>query len=345
MPNPFSDITKDDVRDATRLAIQSAVSAAALFVAMKSLDMGERFVGVLTAVFVVQTTVGTAMTTAWNRTASSVCGCVIGIVALAVLPDGYGTAGALAGSMLLMNGIGGLWPEWRYGVVAAVALALGSDENVVQTAIDRTLAIGLGVVVGFVVTITIWPEKASTRARRNTDRAVRALGEYVAGVMMSARGEERTGRKRTREARDRYESRMNTARDSVAHVRIADDEALQTRIDAARRLYHAIAIVDRVSAEAGDLTTDDDTLADRIETVRERLTTLIQTIAGDEEASADDPRTQLEAVRAIIDECGAASRDSATEDRDTPAEGTLRPALIFGLCEIEESLERLVDAG
>ena len=57
-----------------------------------------------------------------------------------LLPTGYGTAAAIALS-ILVNAVAALRPAWRYGVVAALALALGSESNMLQTAMDRSLSI------------------------------------------------------------------------------------------------------------------------------------------------------------------------------------------------------------
>lgn len=131
---------------------------------MKFIGMPEKFVGVLFGALVINQGIGSTLSCAWKRVAATVMGAAIGCLCLWALPGGYGTAVALGITLFVMSAIAGLFPQWQYGVVAAVALALGSDSDLVKTSMDRTLAIGLGVVVGSISSLIIWPQKSPTRA-------------------------------------------------------------------------------------------------------------------------------------------------------------------------------------
>ncbi|MDF1658793.1 MAG: FUSC family protein [Verrucomicrobiales bacterium] len=183
-------------KKAVRLGIQSSVAAAVLFVVMQYFELPEKFVGVLSAVLVVAPGIGGTLSKAKDRFLSTVVGCIVGSVCLLALPGGYGTAVGLAVSMLLMNLLVGFFPDWRYGIVAAVALALGSDGDVWQTAFDRCFAIGLGVVIGTSASLVVWPEKSSTRADHSLQAAIKALIDYFNLTLDSAvenEGGERRG--------------------------------------------------------------------------------------------------------------------------------------------------------
>lgn len=54
-----------------------------------------------------------------------------------------------------MNTIAGFYSEWPYGLVAAVALALDSGGNIIETALDRLLATTLSVVIGTAISTII----------------------------------------------------------------------------------------------------------------------------------------------------------------------------------------------
>ena len=147
---PF-ETSQREMKDAARLAMQSAVAAAATYLAMQVIGMPEKFVGILSAVLVIQPSVGNTMGEAWDRVAATLIGSAIGAACLLLLSGAYATAGALALSMLVINAVAGFRPEWRYGAVAAVALSLGAESDLWQTTQDRALAIGLGALIGIVV--------------------------------------------------------------------------------------------------------------------------------------------------------------------------------------------------
>ncbi|MGJ8634164.1 MAG: hypothetical protein ACSHX7_09615, partial [Luteolibacter sp.] len=62
--------SKRQLRDASRLAIQAAIASAVLFIVMKTLNMPEKFVGVLSTVLVLSPGVGGTLASAWKRFAA-----------------------------------------------------------------------------------------------------------------------------------------------------------------------------------------------------------------------------------------------------------------------------------
>ena len=65
--------------------------------------MPEKFVGVLSAVLVIEKSVGQSLGSSFDRFAAPIVGCVIGILCLIVAPSGYGTVLGLAVSLFVMN--------------------------------------------------------------------------------------------------------------------------------------------------------------------------------------------------------------------------------------------------
>ncbi|MEM8756940.1 MAG: FUSC family protein, partial [Planctomycetota bacterium] len=163
------------VKDAARLSVQTAVSAAAMYTLMRALGLPEIFVGVLSAVLIVQPSLGSTLGSGMRRVLATVVGCAIGVVTVLAIPYGYGTAGALAISMLVMNAVASFRPDWKYGVVAAVAISMSANENALQAAGFRALSIGIGVAVGILTSVVVWPEMASTRCERKLTETLHRL--------------------------------------------------------------------------------------------------------------------------------------------------------------------------
>ena len=327
------DLSKRTHRDALRLAIQSAVAAAAMFALMKALDMPERFVGVLSAVMVVQPSAGAAISEAKDRFFATVVGAVIGVVCLALLPDGYGTAAALALSMLVMNAIAGFRTEWRYGVVAAVALALGSEQDAMQTALDRSLAIGLGVVVGALVAFIVWPDMAEERTRRSLKEAWGALADYLEQTVAKVTGEQADDQRRTRP----YRKPLTEAMRAVEDVSFADTDPLERQLSATRSVASVTQFLNRIGDEAKPA--KDGTLRESVHKATHAAKDVLHALAKDETPPDDAFDTLADALQKARE----TQSDIADADR-RDLTGSARGALAFTLGELNDALRELRDA-
>lgn len=324
---PPIDVSREDLRDAARLSLQSAIAAAALFVAMQAVGMPEKFVGVLSAVLVVQPTVGNTLAEAWDRVAATAVGSLIGVTALVALPGGYGTAVALAVSMAVMNAAAAFRPDWRYGVVAAVALSLRSDSDVFQTAQDRALAIALGAGVGVVTALVVWPDRASKRAHRHLRGALRAARTRLERAVERALGE---SEETASEARESFHSRLDAARSAAAGIWLGDEAAVRRRIDRTERLYNSILILHRVAEETDRALAEDDPLRERVETILECGCATLDALVEDDRDAA-----RLQEIEDELDRIQDAGRPDDSEHWH---------ALVFGLGEVRDSLRELLEA-
>ena len=327
------DLDKRAHRDAARLAIQSAVAAAAMFALMKALDMPERFVGVLSAVMVVQPSAGAAISEAKDRFFATIIGAVIGVVCLTLLPAGYGTAAALALSMLVMNAIAGFRTEWRHGVVAAVALALGSEQDALQTALDRSLAIGVGVVLGALVAFVVWPDKAEDRTRRSLKEAWHALSDYLEQTVAKVTGEQTEDKGPIRH----YRKPLTAAMRAVEDVSFADTGALKRQLTATRSVASMTQFLDRIGNEAEPAR--DGALRESVHRATEAASKVLRALAQDEVPPEAAFETLTEALQAARE---AQSDIPDSERRDLT--GSARGALAFTLGELDEALRELRDA-
>ncbi|MEO1453542.1 MAG: FUSC family protein [Pseudomonadota bacterium] len=162
-------------RDALRMGLQSAVAAGGVYLVMHALDLPEVYVGTLSAVLILSVSADASVGAGIDRMLATVVGSGIAIVSILILPDGWGTAAALALTMAAMGALATLRPNWQYGLVAATAISLGADDNVFDITVDRLIAIALGVAIGIAVSVAVWPERATKRYRRHRRAALRAL--------------------------------------------------------------------------------------------------------------------------------------------------------------------------
>jgi uncharacterized membrane protein YccC len=325
------DFSKAETRDAARLAIQSAFAAALTFIVMKSLGLPERFVGILSAVMVIQPTAGAVIGEATDRFLATLVGAIVGVICLILLPDGYGTAAALAVSMLVMNAIAGFKSEWRYGVVAAVALSLGAESDATQVALDRSISIGLGVVIGALVALVIWRDKAEDRARRNLKRAIEACAELLDAGIETAKGDKAA----SDDCRALYRRSITGARDAIDAIHFGKGEPLSKRRRAVEELWNASTFLVRIGEDSDPAKGD---LSDRVDAVREDATALARQLAKGEAADED----RLSRLKHSLEDARAAVSGNADGNRAFAV--TAEGALVFTLGEVIDSLETLNEA-
>jgi len=319
-----------EVRDASRQGLQSAIAAVALYLGMESAELPEKFVGVLSAVLVIQPSVGSTLTEAWDRIASTLVGSAIGVLCLMWLPGRYGTAAALALSMLIMNAAAALRPGWRYGVVAAVALSMRSENGALETAEDRVIAIGLGALVGVIVSLIVWPDRASKRADRQLREALQAVSSRLKNAMSSVQGDEDTG---DEQAQDRFHSHIEAARRAAEASHMSDGERQLDRTEKAIRLYNSVLIINRVGEQGRD-TADAGEIAEHVEKIAEAGCSAIDALSRGERD--DQSLRQVESALSELE-------DARSEAGESAQQRITRGALVFGLGELRDSLRDLFE--
>lgn len=328
---------KRELRDAGRLALQSAAAAAAQFALMQAFGMPEKFVGVLSAVLVVQPTVGHTLGASRDRIAATLLGSALGVLCLVALPGGYGTAVALAACMLVINFIAGFFPQWRYGVVAAVALALGSENDLLQTSVDRGIAISLGALVGTLISFVVWPDRAVKRAERHLREALCATADRLDIAVENARDDEDRD---SDDARRRYHRAITSARDAADGIRLGDKRDVRRRIEKCERLYNSVLILNRVAEETDRVTGESEQLAEAVETIRRGGHELTVAIA-EREASPDEIERALASMREAIEQAREATAEPSDESERRAH--VIRNGLVFGLGEVADCLEAFSD--
>ncbi|NTZ41990.1 hypothetical protein G7A66_02550 [Altererythrobacter sp. SALINAS58] len=326
---PDIDISKGELRDATRLAFQSALAAAIMFSLMKATGMPERFIGVLSAVMVIQPTAGAAMSEAKDRFVSTVVGAAIGFACLTLMPSGYGTAAALALSMLAINFVAGFKSEWRYGTVAAVALALGSDSDVMQTAIDRSLAIGVGVVIGTLVSLIVWRESSEKRAMRHLRRAMNALADYVDQAIDRVGDKDKSDK----DARRNYDENISAARDASSSIHMNDSAFYDDQIDNVDQIWGAARFINRIGKEDDSFGEE---LIDKIDAIKKNSCKVL-TALGNEESPESGTLNEIDKD---VKEARAVALGGEGEGNFHHA---AKGALIFTLGQLADALRDLTE--
>lgn len=327
-------LTKEQALHAGRTGLQAAVAVSATFVAMRALGITETFVGLISTIFVLQPSVGNTLVTAIDRLLATIVGSVVGALCIWLIPYGYGTAISLAVTMFAINAIAGVRPDWQYGVVAGLAIALGGEGNAMDTALARFWAIALGGVIGVVVSLVVWPDTGSKRTRRKLSSALLSCSELLDAMIAAVAGGKA---EQVDHAMQNYSSAISEARAAAEGVVLADSKPLENRIDQTEKLYTSIIMIRRVT-EANDASAiaDQPAMRQAIDRFRDCANDLVQQLANKETL----PDEALDSLKACLDKV----RDCAREDSQEHFEVLLDNALLFGLGEIVLSIENLKNA-
>ena len=321
----------DAWRDAARAALQGAVAAASTFLLMRLMGLSEIFVGVLSAVFILQPSIGGTASSAGARLVATLVGTTAGLVTLLALPYEVGKTLALALSVFLVSGLASFRSDWTYGLVAAVGISLASEVDPFQTAVNRATAIAFGAGLGILVSLVVWPERSRTRREKHFHRVLRAVRDRTDDAVATAAGH---GKAEAKEIAPRYNREMALAREADAYTRVRGDGE-DERLAAVRRLYNATIIVDRADEV---LSRDRSVLHDmdeQVRDVRKELSDALDRIL----TGKNHPRELLISIDRTLQSLTERSIDC---DQDKEAVGA-RLALTFGLKELRTSLGALVD--
>ena len=297
------------------------------WILMEALKMPERFVGVLSACLVMKATMGSTLVAGRQRVAATLLGCALGLICLLALPQGYGTAVAIMIPVALVSLVAGFKPEWSYGVVGAIALAIGADGNIMEVALDRSASIGLGAAVSIVCALVVFPEKSSTRTERHLRMALDAIGDFLEAAASWISSDEEVD---TREARRDFAKHLAGAKDSVEGVNLADDAVLREKIEWVDRLYVSVVFLKRVGERDERGTEGNQEVVTMAKTARE-FAKHIAACDGDMDGEFDALEGQLSSLERAL---RRPDDDGAEVERRTVA---------FAMKEVTDSMRKLAE--
>ncbi|WP_430412791.1 FUSC family protein [Kordia sp.] len=327
------ELTRDKLRDAFRLALQSSIAAALAFTVMESFGLPEVFLAVLSAVLIVEPSIGDTFSNAKGRVLATIAGSIIGFIFISLIPWGFGTAISLLIGIFIMTGVASIHPSWRYGVVAVVAISLASEGEAIGMSLDRLFAIAIGIVVGLVCTAIIWPEKASKRANKHLRKALNAASKRFEVAYRNTKSDDKDDAKNIA---DDFHTSLGKAKGAAKVIRLSDTQRVFDQIDATEKLYNSILIIHRV-AESADTTILDDNagIKNDTEKLKKHASELIKQMVNRKTIAQEDMDDFSDLVEKIKGEVNV--------DSDNVEQNMFRHAFVFGITEIKESLQLLYD--
>ena len=327
----FKNITKEESKNALRLALQSALAGSICYYLMVLLNIPERFVGVLSAVLVITPSIGNTIQEAKGRFLSTLVGIIIGFIFVALLPWELGVILSLLLSLFIINGIASFKPEWRYGVVAAVALALGSEDDTFNLALNRLYGIGFGVIFGMIISLVIWPKTSENRAIHFVRKALRNTIDRFKIEFKNTRDSKNES---TVKKSNNFSTNISLAKSSANSITFHKKNKVLDLIKYTERLFNSITIIERVAEKSESNISDGESGIEKdSEKVTQKACKIIEKYVSKKKVTKDE----LDEFYNLISNTKKNIKNN-NEDKEI---NILRNTFIFGLTEIKESIEKL----
>jgi uncharacterized membrane protein YccC len=240
-----------------RLAVRITVASLVAFALCHLLGLAQSYPAVLTAVIVMQSSVGASLQATLDRLLGTLGGAAWGLAALFVLPPS-GTLGlgiTLTAALAPLALVAALKPAYRVAPITAVILLLTKSNagSPIAQAIQRVLEIGLGGIVAMVVALVVLPARAHEGLANAAGRAVAKMGDLAAIVMNGLTGHADA---------DAIQRLHDDIRVALGQAEAAGDEAARERatylsggpdsqpaLGTLRRIRNDLAAVGRAAAE------------------------------------------------------------------------------------------------
>jgi uncharacterized membrane protein YccC len=187
LPNPFARALRLRTllvarQPELRFALRATVAGFLAYLISDLLDLTQGYWSVLTAVLVMQTTVGASVKVATERLLATLLGGLCGFAAAYLILEGLlDDTLALLVLLFVLSLLAALRPAFRLAPVTAAIVLLTdpAHAHALQTALDRMLNIAVGCLVGLAVAVTVLPARAYADLRQQTAKLLRLLAEAL----------------------------------------------------------------------------------------------------------------------------------------------------------------------
>lgn len=240
-----------------RLTARTVLAACLSLLVAETLGLPQSYWAVVTALLVVQVSLGGTIAAGMDRIAGTVAGAGAGVLAalLGQLAGANPTIVALPVIAPLAL-LGAVRPNFRLAPVTAVIVLLASSTDVppLLSAVHRVVEIALGTAIGIAVSLFFLPSRARRISTERSAELLRLLGEVLAIHLQPpfAGKEQAVSRLNDRSMAElgKISSAAGEARRERA-IRLAGEPSQDRLFMALRRLRNDVAYVGRATAGAG----------------------------------------------------------------------------------------------
>jgi uncharacterized membrane protein YccC len=167
-----------------RLAVRVALAGVVTYALAHLLSLAQGYWAVITAVIVIQGSLGGSLKATSDRLLGTLAGAVFGAAVAILIPHGdpLWTGVALAVAVLPLSFLAALYPAFRVAPVTAVIVLIsptGGQLTPLAFTIDRVLEIALGCVVGLAASLLVFPARAHNLVTAVAGRMASLLADQL----------------------------------------------------------------------------------------------------------------------------------------------------------------------
>lgn len=259
------------VRNRSKLvhAVRMTASTLAAFVFAEALGLPQGFWAVITALIVTQSNVGGSLKAALDRFVGSLVGVVYGGVIAMLIPhtDGAARGVALLAAVAPLSYLAAMSAGFRIAPITAIIVLLGTagaSLGPLSFATDRVLEVGLGCIVGILVSLLVVPARASRSVLDTAAEVARLMADQLDTLAVADEATQATMSRlvvRTRQALTRLETLVGEAA-RERRSRLADTPDPDPLLRTLMRLRHDVVMLRRAVGEPRQDVADHDVCPD-----------------------------------------------------------------------------------
>lgn len=245
-------------RTELKLGLRITVAGLVTFALAHLLNLAQSYWAVITAVFVIQASLGASLKASLDRLIGTLAGSAWGVAVSLAIPHGNVLAlgSAVAVALAPLGLVAAFRPTYRIAPITAIIVLVGSTNQAagpLASAADRVIEIGLGSLIGVGVALLVLPGRAHGHLAEAAGRALELMGEQI-GVMLAglAAGADTAAVQRLhdsiRGAIARAEAQAAEAAVERAH-RLTDAPDPEPLVRTLRRIHHDLIMIGRAAAE------------------------------------------------------------------------------------------------
>ncbi|MFL5260138.1 MAG: FUSC family protein [Hyphomicrobiales bacterium] len=328
------------------MALRATIASFVSFLVAKLIGLPQGYWAVITALLIMQASLGGSIKAALDRLAGTLAGAAYGALVSMLIPHTgpIALAGAIAAAVGPMALLGALETSFRVAPVTALIVLLPTPGNTAPPllyALDRVLEIGLGTIVGLTVALFILPARAHALLRGAGARVI-ALNADLMTALIEGLGSD-AGRPglpaihaRIRAALKQAEAAAEeAARERRSHVTdIHDPEPLVRNL---YRVRHDLVMIGRAAAKPFPRQLSA-SLLPSLGALRDSAVALLQDLAKSLESAGPAPSPDRfdDSVKRF-----AAAVDSAFQEQNPGEEAGRLFALRFSFEQLAQDLADL----
>ena len=179
-------------RDVWKAGLRTAAAGSLAFICAEILALPQGYWAVMTAIVIMQASIGASLAAAADRLLGTLAGAALGLVFAFVTPSTkLGTTAALMLSSGMLGMLAARVPSFRIAPVTAAILlvATPSHADAFISALHRVVEITIGCGIGVAVALIVVPSRADSRLRTEASRALALLAKLITIEVEGPNGE------------------------------------------------------------------------------------------------------------------------------------------------------------